>query len=135
MDKLNKAIEKAVEEIVPKPSTASDEAIEMCGALASAECAKEMSGYYKERDKIKVIFQSFRAEIRRECLGEVRGFMDDNPASSDIHHQEYVSRLKEFIAVSGGKRHIHKASDKGDSCAVCRKDIRNGIHLRVGEKG
>lgn len=43
-------------------------------------------------------------------------------------------RIQEDLLAIAGKRHTHKASVSGDACALCLRDLRDEIHLRVGER-
>ncbi len=43
------------------------------------------------------------------------------------------SQLRRELLCILGQRHIHEASIGSDECCLCGHDIREDVHLRVGE--
>ena len=45
----------------------------------------------------------------------------------------YPSRVQGRLRAIAGERHRHVRSLQGDLCDWCLHDLRDGVHLRVGE--
>jgi hypothetical protein len=90
--------------------------------------AKETAAEIKEKDDL---IQFLTTEFF-QLIGAARNSKDKTTVSIANHHRNKVNERLGYPRSDERHTHVNKG-DGTDSCKVCGWDLRDEIHLRVGE--